>query len=65
MDLKLCMYNHLDTLESIKKLRGISDIFDAFMTSLVSDFSVLLQSFLTASVLKCVGTFDFHKEYVF
>ena len=65
MDLKLCMHNHLDTLESLKKFSGISDIFDGFMTSSMSDFFIILQFFATGSVIKCVETLDFHIEYVF
>ena len=65
MDLKLCMHNYLDTLESLKKFLGISDIFDGFMTSSMSDFFVILQFFATGSVIKCVETLDFHIEYVF
>ena len=48
--LKLCMYNHLDMLESSEKFCGISDIFDVFVTSSMSDFFVILQ-FLAAA--KC------------
>ena len=65
MDLKLCMHNNLDTLKSLKKFWGISDIFDGFMTSSMSDFFVILQFFATGSVIKCVETLDFHIEYVF
>ena len=49
--LKLDMYNPLDTLESFKEFLGISDIFDVFMTPLMSDFFVILQCFATASDL--------------
>ena len=65
MDLKLDMYNHLDAFQSRKKFRGISDIFDVFMTSSMSDFFVILQFLATGSVIKCVETLDFHIEYVF
>ena len=51
MDLKLDMYNPLDTLESFKKFLGISDIFDVFKSSLMSHFFVILQCFATASEL--------------
>ena len=64
MDLKPDMYNHLDTLESFKKFRGIFDVFDAFMTSSMSDFFVILQFLTTASGIKFVETFDFQIEYV-
>jgi len=64
MDLKLCMHNYLDTLESLKKFWGISDIFDGFMTSSMSDFFVILQFLATANVIKFVETLDFHIEYV-
>ena len=59
LDLKLDMCNYLWTSESLKKFRGISDIFDVFMTSLMSDFYVNLQFLATASVIKCVETFEF------
>ena len=63
MDLKLDTYNHLDTLELLKKFLGIPDI---FMTSSMSDFYVILQFLATASVIKFVIlTLDFHIEYVF
>ena len=65
MDFKLDMHNSLDTLESFKKFGGISDIFDVFMTSSMSDFFVILQFLATASVMKFVETLDFHIEYVF
>ena len=65
MDLKLDMYNHLVTLESFKKFRGISNIFDVFMTSSMLDFYVILQFLATASVMKFVETLDFHTKYVF
>ena len=63
MDLKL--YNHLDTLESLKKFRGISDIFDIFMTSSMSNSLVILQFLATGRVIKCVEISDFHIEYLF
>ena len=66
MDLKLDMYNHLDMLESLRKLLGIFDFFDVFMTSSMSDFYVVLKFFFaTASVIKFVETLDFYLEYVF
>ena len=65
MNLKLDMYNPLDTFELFKKFRDISDIFDVFMTSSISDFFVILQFLATASVIKFVETLDFHIEYVF
>ena len=65
MDLKLGMYNHVDMSESFKKFWGISNIFDVFMTSSMSDFFVILQFLATASVVKFVETLDFHIEYVF
>ena len=65
MDLKLDMQNHLDKLKLLKKFRGISDIFDVFMTSSMSDVFVIFQFLATASVLKFVETLDFHIEYVF
>ena len=43
MALKCCFYTHLDTLESVKMFRGISDTFDVFMTSSMPDLSVILQ----------------------
>ena len=61
----LDMYNYLDTLELVRKFWGISNIFDVFMTSLMSDFLVILQFLATASVIKFVETLDFHIEYVF
>ena len=60
--LELDMYNHLDTLESFKKFRGISDNYDVFMTSSMSDSFVILQFLTTASVIKFVETLDFHIE---
>ena len=65
MDLKLDMYNHLDTLESLKKFCGISDIFEKFMMSQMSDFYVILQFLATASVIKGVETLDFLIEIYF
>ena len=65
MDLKIDMYNLLDTLESFEKFGGISEIIDVFMTSSMSDFFVILQFLATASDIKFVETFDFHIEYVF
>ena len=65
MVFKLGMYNPLDTLESFKKFRGISDIFDVFMRSSMSNFFVILQFLATVSVIKSVETLDFHIEYVF
>ena len=65
MDLKLDIYNPLDTLESVEKFWGISDIFDVFITSSMSDFLVILQFLATASVIEFVETLDFHIEYVF
>ena len=65
MDSKLCMYNYLDMLKSLKKFLGISDIFEGFMASSMSDFFVIFQFFATGSVIKCVETLDFHIEYVF
>ena len=53
------MYNHLDTLESLQQFWGISDTFDVFMTSSMSDLYVILQFFAKASVIKCVETHDF------
>ena len=41
MDLKLDIYNPLDTLESVEKFWGISDIFDVFMTSSMSNIYVI------------------------
>ena len=64
MDLKLCMHIYLYTLESSKKFGGISDIFDGFMTSSMSDFFVILQFFAAGSSIKCVETLDFHMKYV-
>ena len=61
MDLKLCMYNYLDTFIS-KKFQGISDIFDIFKTSSMSDSYIILQFLAMASVIKSV---DFGTEYVF
>ena len=65
MDFKLDMQNHLDKLKLVKKFWGISDIFDVFMTSSMSDVFVILQFLATASVLKFVETLDFHIECVF
>ena len=65
MDLKLDMYNHLDTLESLKKFSGISDIFNVFIISSISNLYVILHFLATTSVIKCLETFDFHIEYVF
>ena len=47
------------------KKKHVSDIFDGFMTSSMSDFFVILQFLATGSVIKCVETLDFHIEYVF
>ena len=58
------MYNLLVTLESLKKVWGLSDIFTVFVTSSVSDFYVILQYLANASVMKFVETLDFHIEYV-
>ena len=65
MDLKLDIYNYLDTFESLKRFSGISDIFDVFITSSMPNFVVILQYLATESVIKCVETLDFHIEYVF
>ena len=65
MDLKLDMHSHLDMFESLKKILGISDIFDVFVTSSMLGFYVILQFLATASVLKFVETLDFYIEYVF
>ena len=59
------MYNYLDMVESLKRFQGLSDIFDIFMTSSMSDLFVILQFLATGSVIKCVETLDFHIEYVF
>ena len=58
------MPNHVDTLKSLKKCQGISDIFNVFMTSM-SDFHVILQFFATASVIKLVETLFSHKSMRF
>ena len=58
------IYGYLDTLELLKKFRGMSDIFDVFMTSSMSDIYVILQFLATASVIEFVETLDFHIEYV-
>ena len=39
-------------------------IFEVSKTLSMSDFFVILQFFATASVIKIVETFDFHREYV-
>ena len=65
MDLKLDMYNYLDTLESFQIFCGISDIFDGFMASSMSDFNVILQFLATSSVIKFVETLCFYIEYFF
>ena len=65
MNLKFDTYNHLDTMKSSQKFRGIFNIFDVFMTSSMSDVYVILQFLATASVIKCVETLDFHVQYVF
>ena len=65
MDLKLDMHSHLDMFESLKKILGISDIFDVFVTSSMLDFFIILQFLATARVIKFVETLDFHIEYVF
>ena len=65
MDLKLGMYDYLDTLKSFKKFWDISNIFDVFMTSSMSDFFVILQFLATESVIKFVETLDFHIKYLF
>ena len=63
MDLKLDMDNDLDTVESLKKFRGISYIFYVFMTSINVRF---LRHFAVFGYNKCpVETLDFHIEYVF
>ena len=59
------MYNYLDMLESLATLWGISDIYDLFMTSQVSDFYVILQLLATANVIQCVETLYIHLENVF
>ena len=51
MDLKLCMYNHLEALKSLKQFRGILNV---FMTSSMADFYNILQFLATAGVTKCV-----------
>ena len=43
MDLKLCMFNYLDTLKSLRKFWHSTNIFDVLMTSSMSDFFVILQ----------------------
>ena len=50
MDLKLRIYNHLGTLESLKKLWGISNIFEEYITSSMLDFYIILQLLAMASV---------------
>ena len=42
----------------------ISDNFDKYMTTSMSDFYVILQILATVSVIKFVKTLDFHKKYV-
>ena len=64
MDMKLDMHNHLEALESLKKFSDISHIFDVFMTYSMSAFYIILQFLATASVIKCVETFDSHIECV-
>ena len=64
MDLKLDMYNPLDTLKLSKVLTHIQH-FQRIYDSSMSDFFVILQFLATASVIKFVETLDFHKEYVF
>ena len=61
MDLKLDMYNPIDTLISFKKFWGISKALDVFMTSSMSDFFVILQFLATASVTKFVETLDLNE----
>ena len=56
MGFKLDMYNHLDALEVLNKVRGISDIFYTFKTSAVSDFYVILQFLATLNIIKSVET---------
>ena len=56
MDLKIDMYNHIDTIKLFKKFWGISDIFDVFMTSLMSDLFVVLQFLATPSVINFIET---------
>ena len=53
MDVKLCMYNHLETLDSLKQSRGIPNV---FIMSSTSDFNNILQYLATAGVTKCVET---------
>ena len=62
---KLDMYNYADKLKLLKKLRGISEILDVFMTPSMSDLCVILQCLATSSVMKCVETLDFCIVYVF
>ena len=62
MTLKLDMYSKLDTLESLKKFLGISNISNVFMTSM-SDFYVIFQFLATASIIKCVETLHFRIKY--
>ena len=64
MDIKCGMYNDLDTLESLKKFLGISDIFDVFMLSSMSDLYIILQFLATGSVIESVETLDFRIKYV-
>ena len=58
------MYTHLDTLEALKRFRGIFNMFDVSITSLMSAFYVILQFLATASLKKNVEALDFHLEYV-
>lgn len=58
------MYTHLDTLEALKRFRGIFNMFDVSITSSMSAFYVILQFLATASLKKNVEALDFHLEYV-
>ena len=58
------MYTHLDTLEALKRFRGIFNMFDVSITSSMSAFYVILQFLATASLKKNIEAFDFHLEYV-
>ena len=54
------MYTHLDTLEALKRFRGIFNMFDVSITSSMSAFYVIMQFLATASLKKNVKTLDFH-----
>ena len=48
LNLKLSIYNDLDTLETLKKFWVVPDILDVFIMSSMSDFYIILQFFASS-----------------